>query len=59
MKVGCQLLVIGSLYLMPMAIVTQEVVPYAKSEVKVDWVRGTDFSKYKTYAGGSTESEGS
>ena len=32
---------------MPLACIAQEVVPYAKSEVKVDWVRGTDFSKYK------------
>jgi hypothetical protein len=30
----------------------QEVVPYANSDVKVDWARGTDFSKYKTYAWG-------
>jgi hypothetical protein len=32
----------------------QEVVPYAKSEVKVDWVQGTDFSKCKTYAWGTS-----
>jgi hypothetical protein len=32
----------------------QEVVPYANSDVKVDWVRGTDFSKYKTYAWGTS-----
>jgi hypothetical protein len=31
----------------------QEAVPYANPEVKVDWVRGTDFSKYKTYAWGT------
>jgi hypothetical protein len=31
----------------------QDVVPYAKSEVRVDWVRGTDFSRYKTYAWGT------
>ena len=24
--------------------------PYVNPNVKVDWVRGTDFSKYKTYA---------
>ncbi len=32
----------------------QDVVPYAKSSVKVDRVRGTDFSKYKTYAWGTS-----
>ena len=50
MRPSCQLLAIGVLYLMPLASMTQEAVPYANSEVKVDWVRGTDFSKYKTYA---------
>jgi hypothetical protein len=54
MKIICQLLAIGSFYLMPLASMAQDVVPYAKSEVKVDWVRGTDFSKYKTYAWGTT-----
>jgi hypothetical protein len=39
---------------MPLASVAQDVVPYAKSEVKVDWVRGTDFSQYKTYVWGTT-----
>jgi hypothetical protein len=53
MKISCPLLAIGILYLMPLASMTQEVVPYANSEVKVDWVRGTDFSKYKTYAWGT------
>jgi Domain of unknown function (DUF4136) len=53
MKLNYQLLTIGILYLMPLASRAQEVVPYANSEVKVDWVRGTDFSKYKTYAWGT------
>ena len=53
MRPSCQLLAIGILYLMPLASMTQEAVPYANSEVKVDWVRGTDFSKYKTYAWGT------
>ena len=53
MRPSCQLLAIGVLYLMPLASMTQEAVPYANSEVKVDWVRGTDFSKYKTYAWGT------
>ena len=52
MRISCQLLAIGILYLMPLASTPQDVVPYAKSEVKVDWVRGADFSKYKTYAWG-------
>jgi len=54
MKISCQLLAIGIFYLMPLGSMAQDVVPYAKSEVKVDWVRGTDFSKYKTYAWGTT-----
>jgi hypothetical protein len=40
---------------MPFASMAQDVEPYAKSEVKVDWVRGTDFSKYKTYAWGTPD----
>jgi len=35
---------------MPLVSTAQDVVPYAKSEVKVDWVRRADFSRYKTYA---------
>jgi hypothetical protein len=54
MRISCQVLAIGILYLTPLASITQGVVPYAKSEVKVDWVRGTDFSQYKTYAWGAT-----
>jgi hypothetical protein len=49
-----QLLATGILYLTPLPSVAQDVVPYAKSDVKVDWVRGTDFSRYKTYAWGTT-----
>jgi hypothetical protein len=52
MKISYQFLAISLLYLTPLASMTQEVVPYANSDVKVDWVRGTDFSKYKTYAWG-------
>jgi hypothetical protein len=55
MKISFQLLTTGMLCLMPSASVAQEVVPYATSEVKVDWVRGTDFSRYKTYAWGTTQ----
>ena len=56
MRNSCLLLAMGILNLMPLSSTAQEqeVVPYAKSEVKVDWVRGTDFSKYKTYAWGTT-----
>jgi Domain of unknown function (DUF4136) len=54
MKISCLLLATGILNLMPLASMAQEVVPYVKSEVKVDWVPGTDFSKYKTYAWGTT-----
>jgi hypothetical protein len=53
MRLSCQLLAIGVLYLMPLASMAQEAVPYANSKVTVDWVRGTDFSKYKTYAWGT------
>jgi hypothetical protein len=54
MRISCRLLAIGILFLMPLGSLAQEVVPYAKSEVKVDWVRGTDFSKCKTYAWGTS-----
>jgi hypothetical protein len=52
MKFSCELLAIGILSLIPMASPAQDVVPYAKSDVQVDWVRGTNFSKCKTYAWG-------
>ena len=55
MRIGCPLLAISILCLTPFAFIAQEVVPYAKDQVKVDWVRGTDFSKYKTYAWGATQ----
>jgi Domain of unknown function (DUF4136) len=55
MRISRQLIAIGILYLMPVSSIAQGVEPYAKSEVKVDWVRGTDFSKYKTYAWGSPD----
>ena len=54
MKFGCELLAIGMLSLIPPASPAQDVVPYAKSNVKVDWVRGTDFSKCKIHAWGSS-----
>ena len=55
MRISRLLLSVGILYLMPLAPMAQDVEPYAKSEVKVDWVRGTDFSKYKTYAWGTPD----
>jgi hypothetical protein len=55
MKISCQLLAIGILALMPLTSTAQEVVPYVETDVKVDWVRGTDFSKYKTYAWGTPD----
>jgi hypothetical protein len=50
MRMSFQLLAIDILCLTPLISMAQDVVPYGKSEVKADWVRGTDFSKYKTYA---------
>jgi Domain of unknown function (DUF4136) len=55
MRIGCSLLAISFLCLTPFTSIAQEVVPYAKYQIKVDWVRGTDFSKYKTYAWGPTD----
>ena len=52
MRITCQLLALGILYLIPVVSKAQDVVPYPQSDVKVDWVRGTDFSKCKTYAWG-------
>jgi hypothetical protein len=54
MRISGQLLAIAILFLSPFASKAQEVVPYAKSEVRVDCVRGTEFSKYKSYAWGTT-----
>ena len=46
-----ELLAMGILFLVPLASVAQDDVEmYPKSFVKVDWVQGTDFSKYNTYA---------
>jgi hypothetical protein len=53
MRITCELLAIGILSLTALPSTAQDVVPYAKSDVKVDWVRGTDFSKCKTYAWGT------
>jgi hypothetical protein len=46
--------VAGLMCLVPLASVAQDVAPYAQSDVKVNWVKGTDFSKYKTYAWGTS-----
>jgi Domain of unknown function (DUF4136) len=54
-RIGCPLLAIGILCLMPSASMAQEAELYAKNQIKVDWNRGTDFSKYKTYAWGETQ----
>jgi hypothetical protein len=55
MRISCQLATIGLVYLIPLGSVAQDhdVVPFPKSQVKVDWMQGTDFSKYKTYAWGT------
>jgi hypothetical protein len=55
MKFTWHFLTMGALALMPLALTAQEVVPYANSEVKVNWVRGINFSKYKTYAWGTPD----
>jgi hypothetical protein len=54
MRISRKLMALSILYLMPVLSKAQDVVPYPKSDVKVDWVRGTDFSKCKTYAWGTT-----
>jgi hypothetical protein len=54
MRISCNFLALGILCLTSVLSKAQDVVPYAKSDVKVDWVRGTDFSKRKTYAWGTT-----
>jgi hypothetical protein len=54
MRITCQLLALGILSVMALPSTAQDVVPYPKSDVKVDWVRRTDFSKGKTYAWGTT-----
>lgn len=50
MKTTCQLVVASIVCLLPLISQAQDVVPYPTSQVTVDWVRGTDFSKYETYA---------
>ena len=57
MRIKWQLLAIRILCLIPLASMAQDVVPYAESDVKVDWVRGTDFSKHKTYAWGTSRQQ--
>lgn len=54
MKTRYKLLLAGIVCLMSLVSIAQDVVPYPTSQVKVDWVRGTDFSKYKTYAWSTT-----
>jgi hypothetical protein len=57
MTISCRLLAIGIMCLTPAGSIAQNpdvVQPYAKSTVKVDWIRGTDFTKYKTYAWGTS-----
>ena len=54
MKITGQILLAGLMCLVSLVSVAQDVVPYAQSDVKVDWVKGTDFSKYKTYAWGTS-----
>lgn len=54
MKASFQPLLLAILCIVPLASVAQDVVPYAQSDVKVDWVKGVDFSKYKTYAWGTS-----
>ena len=54
MKISWQLLLAGMMCLVSLTAAAQDVEQYAKSDVKVDWVRGTDFSKYKTYAWGTS-----
>ena len=50
MKISGQLIALAILYLTPLASLPQDDVElYPKSSVKVDWVQGTDFSKYHTY----------
>jgi Domain of unknown function (DUF4136) len=57
MRINWQLPAILVLCLIPLASMAQDVVPYAQTDVKVDWVRGTDFSKYSTYAWGTSRQQ--
>ena len=52
MKISWQLLSAGIMCLVSLTAVAQDV--QAKHDVKVNWVRGTDFSKYRTYAWGTS-----
>ncbi len=52
MKISWQLLSAGIMCLVSLTAVAQDV--EAKHDVKVNWVRGTDFSKYRTYAWGTS-----
>ena len=53
-KIGWQLLLAGMIFLVSLTAAAQDAEPEAKSDVKVNWVRGTDFSKYRTYAWGTS-----
>jgi Domain of unknown function (DUF4136) len=56
-KIHYRVLLVGIIGFVSLASVGQVVEPYAASDVKVNWVRGTDFSKYKTYAWGITHQQ--
>jgi len=53
-KIGWQLLLASMIFLVSLTAAAQDAEPEAKSDVKVNWVRGTDFSKYRTYAWGTS-----
>ena len=57
MKISWQLLSAGIMCLVSLTAVAQDV--EAKHDVKVNWVRGTDFSKYRTYAWGTSHQKNS
>ena len=57
MKIHYRVLLAVIIGFVSLASVGQVVEPYAASDVKVNWVRGTDFSKYKTYAWGITHQQ--
>jgi len=54
MKIGWQLLLASMTFLASLTAIAQDVELEARSDVKVDWARGTDFSKYRTYAWGTS-----
>jgi Domain of unknown function (DUF4136) len=52
MKISWQFLLAGIMCLVSLTAAAQDA--EAKRDVKVNWVRGTDFSKYRTYAWGTS-----